>query len=72
MTELLEQAFSIAVQLDAKRQDAIATILLEELEEGARWDEAFENSQAQLVKVAAKVREDVKADRVHDLGMDEL
>lgn len=72
MTQLLEQAVAEAQNLSASQQDAIAVIILEELADERRWDEAFAGSQDQLSRLAAKVRRDVAAGRVRDLGIDEL
>jgi len=72
MTQLLEQAIAEARNLSASQQDAIAAIILEELADERRWDEAFAGSQDQLSRLAAKVRRDVAAGRVRDLGIDEL
>jgi hypothetical protein len=36
------------------------------------WDETFARSQDQLAKLAEATRADIRAGRVHDLGMDEL
>lgn len=72
MTQLLDQAVGEARKLPASEQDAIAALILEELADDRRWDEAFVNSQDQLSKLAAKVRRDVADGRVRDVGIDEL
>ena len=72
MTQLLEQAIGEARKLPAPEQDAIAALILEELADDRRWDEAFANSQEQLSKLAAKVRRDIADGRVRDGGIDEL
>jgi hypothetical protein len=41
MTELLEQAISRLKTLTPNDQNAIATLILEELEDDRRWDESF-------------------------------
>lgn len=41
MTELLEQASARLKTLPASDQDAIAAMILEELEEEVRWDSTF-------------------------------
>ena len=45
MTQLLEQAFSEAQKLSESDQDAIASLILDELEDERRWDSAFASSQ---------------------------
>jgi hypothetical protein len=72
MTQLLEQALAKVRNLSQTEQDAIASLILEELADEQRWDEAFARSQDQLAKLAAKVREDIRAGRVRAGGMDEL
>jgi hypothetical protein len=44
MTELLEQAIAQLKGQSIDRQDAIAALILEELEEERRWDESFGRS----------------------------
>ncbi len=53
MTELLEQAIARVKQLPETEQDAIAALILEELEDEARWDRAFAKSHDTLAKLAA-------------------
>jgi aspartate/glutamate racemase len=42
--------------LSPDQQDQIAQIILDELADEQRWDEAFANSQDMLARLAAKVR----------------
>lgn len=72
MTQLLEQAIVEARKLSAPEQDAIAALILEELADDRRWDDAFARSQDQLSRLAAKVRRDIADGRVRDGGIDEL
>jgi hypothetical protein len=72
MTQLLERAIGEARKLPASEQDAIATLILEELADERRWDEAFAASQDRLSTLAAKVKRDIAAGRVRDIGIDEL
>jgi len=72
MTDLLEQAVAEIQKLSAAEQDAIAAMILEEIADERRWDEAFARSQGQLGRLADRVREDIRAGRVKNLGMDEL
>jgi hypothetical protein len=72
MTQLLQQALSEIQKLPASEQDAIAAIILEELADERRWDEAFARSQPQLDTLATKVRADIAAGRVRHGGIDEL
>lgn len=72
MTRLLEQAIGEARKLPETEQDAIAALILEELADERRWDEAFAGTQDRLAQLAAKVRRDVAAGRVREVGIDEL
>ncbi len=72
MTQLLEQALAEVRKLPQPEQDAIATLILEELADEQRWDEAFSSSQDQLARMAAKVRDDIRAGRIRSAGVDEL
>ena len=70
MTQLLEQAVDEARKLPEADQDAIAALILEELAEDRRGDEAFANSRDRLSRLAAKVRGEVAAGCVRDVGID--
>lgn len=72
MTQLLEQALAEVRKLPEPEQDAIATLILDELADEQRWEESFARSQDQLARLAVKVREDIRAGRVRSVGMDEL
>ena len=72
MTQLLEQALSEVKRLPEADQDAIATLILEELADERHWQESFARSQDQLARLASKVREDIRAGRVKSGGFDQL
>lgn len=72
MTQLLDKAIAEVYKLPAVQQDAIATIILDELADEQQWDVAFAHSQDKLTKLAEKVRENVRAGRVRKMGFDEL
>lgn len=63
MTQLLEKVLTEVYKLSPEKQDAIAAIILEELEDEQRWDKTFADSQDQLAQLAQKVRADIKAER---------
>lgn len=63
MTQLLEHAIGEARKLTDAEQDALAALILEELDDDRRWDEAFTNSQDQLARLAAKVRRNTDGGR---------
>ena len=72
MTQLLQQAIEEIKKLPTTEQDAIAAIILDEIADERRWDETFARSRPQLDQLAEKVREDVSAGRIRDMGIDEL
>lgn len=72
MTQLLEKALTAVYKLPPEKQDAIAAVILEELEDEQQWDEAFAASQEKLAQLAQKVRADIKAGHVTQMGFDEL
>lgn len=72
MTQLLEQALSEVKKLPEPEQDAIASLILDELSDERRWQESFARSQDQLLRLAAKVREDIRTGRVTSGGFDQL
>jgi hypothetical protein len=72
MTQLLEQAIAELHKLPDSDQDAIAALILAEIDDERHWEVAFANSQEQLAGMADKVREDIRAGRVRNIGIDEL
>jgi hypothetical protein len=68
LTRLLEEAIAELQKLPDPAQDAIAALILEQLADDRAWDEAFERSQDQLARLAAKARDDIAAGRVRTLG----
>ena len=72
MTHLMEQALAEINKLPEPDQDAIAAIILEEIADEVRWDDSFARSQDELAGLADRVREDIRAGRVKDIGIDEL
>ena len=72
MTERLEQAIARLKTLPADRQDAIASLILEELEEEQRWDESFARSPNLLAKLAAEAMTEYRAGRTQELDPETL
>ena len=54
MTEMLEKAIAEVQQLSESEQDAMAQLILEELEDERRWDASFAKSPALLEKLLAE------------------
>ena len=72
MTELLERAITRLKTLDAGEQDAIASMILEELEEELRWDEAFSRFPDTLAKLAASAMAEHHAGKTQELDPETL
>lgn len=72
MTKLLQRAIGEASKLSAQEQDVLAAIMLEEIEDDAKWEESFARSQKQLSRIADKVRQDIGDKKVTTVGIDEL
>lgn len=72
MTQLLEQAITKVRELSESEQDTIAALMLEEIADEQRWDDAFARSRDQLARLAEKVRSDIRMGKVKDVGIDEL
>lgn len=56
MTQRLDEAIAEASKLPAAEQDALAAILLAEIESEQRWSAAFAKSQDVLSQLAAEAR----------------
>lgn len=65
MTQLLERAFSAASQLPDAEQDAVASLLLAELDSERRWATAFAASQDQLAALADEALREFEAGETH-------
>ena len=72
MTELLEQAIEHLRTLDADKQDAIATLIMEELESEAKWDASFASSQDLLADLAAEAMAEYNAGQTQVLNPETL
>jgi hypothetical protein len=72
MTQLLDKALTEIYKLPPEKQDTIAALILEELDDEQRWNAAFAESQDKFALLARKVRADIKAGRIQKMGIDEL
>ncbi|MBP1467373.1 hypothetical protein EYB53_016795 [Candidatus Chloroploca sp. M-50] len=72
MTALLEQALAEMQRLSPVQQDAIAALILEELADDARWDQAFAQSSDALARLAQKARAEQQAGKAKLMGFDDL
>ncbi len=67
MTKLLEKALDEVAKLPASEQDALAAILLEEIESEKRWAESFAKSPEKLAKMAEEALAEYRAGRTKPL-----
>lgn len=67
MTELLRRVIAEIEKLPEEEQDAIATLIFEELEDEARWDKVFAQSQDTLAKLAAAAIAEARAGKTQEL-----
>ena len=72
MTELLEQAIAQVKALPECEQDSLAALILEELEDEARWQSKFANSQDLLARLAAEAMTEDRAGKTRPLDADAL
>jgi hypothetical protein len=67
MTELLKKAFDEASKLPTDQQDAIASLLLEELKSDRHWGQTFDRTQDALEKLADEAIRDHRAGKTDKL-----
>lgn len=72
MTKQLEQVIARLKTLPTDRQNAIATLILEELEEEQRWDDSFARSPDLLAKLAAEAMAEHRAGKTQELDPETL
>jgi len=72
MTKLLEQAVDKARQLSEAEQDAIAQIVLDEIESERKWDELFAKSPEKLKKLADRAWAEHEGGRSAELDPDSM
>ena len=72
MTELLKQAIEKIERLSEDQQNAIATIILEELEDEIKWEQSFANSQDLLAELANEAITEHKAGKTQELDPETL
>lgn len=70
MTQLLERAFAAAAKLPDTEQDAVASLLLAELESEHRWAEAFAKSQDQLAALADEALRELEAGETQPMDLE--
>lgn len=74
MSQFMEQAFQRARQLPESDQEAIASIILQEIEAERRWEELFSRPESAdlLSRMADEALAGIRAGRARKLDIDEL
>ncbi len=72
MTQLLERAYAEVAQLPEADQDAIAALILEELEDERKWQVSFAQSQEALALLAEEALAEHRAGRTQPLDPETL
>lgn len=74
MSQLIEQAFQKAKQLPESDQEAIASIVLQEIGSERQWDELFSRPESAdlLSRLADKALAGIQAGLAKKLDIDEL
>lgn len=72
MTELLERVIAQLKTLPDDEQNAIAAMILEEIEDDRRWDESFSRSPNILAKLAAFAMAEYRAGQPQELDRETL
>ncbi|MBD2178021.1 hypothetical protein H6F42_13955 [Pseudanabaena sp. FACHB-1998] len=72
MTELLERTITQLKTLSVEQQDAIAMIILEELEDEIQWNNSFERSQDVLANLAKEAMSEYHAGKTQELDLETL
>jgi len=72
MTKLLERAVKKVKALPKREQDAIAALILDELEDAARWDQALGRSRDALAKLGDEAAAENRNRKTKPLDPDKL
>ena len=72
MSDLFDRAVQKASKLPEAEKNVIAAIILEELEDDARWKRAFSKSQDALAKLVAEAIEEDRKGQTKELDPDLL
>ena len=70
MTQLLEKAVAKVSTMSESEQDALASVLLTEMEADQRWNQLFEASQDTLGLMAREAMEQYRADKAPSLDLE--
>jgi len=67
VTALLKKAMNQVNALPPEEQDAVASLILEEIESEKRWDELFAGSQVKLARLAGEAIAEYQAGKTKPL-----
>lgn len=70
MTELLERIIEKVKVLPDEEQDALASIMIEEIQDEERWTKSFARSQDFLAELAKEAVAEYSAGKTKDLNPD--
>ena len=69
MTELLEKAIKKVGRLPKSQQNAIAEMIMEEIEDEKKWESKFKSSQNKLSKLAEEAVDEYKKNKTEPLKL---
>ncbi|OGU12232.1 MAG: hypothetical protein A2X61_10660 [Ignavibacteria bacterium GWB2_35_12] len=72
MTQTLEKAWNTLINLPEEKQESIAYMILDEINDEQQWENQFSNSEQELIKISNKVRIDIKVGSFKEKGFGEL
>ena len=72
MTQSLEKAILEIKKLPDEEQDAIAAVIMAELESERQWDNAFENSRADLDQLAEEALKEYSDNKTEPLDPEQI
>lgn len=72
MTQSLEKAILEIKKLPDEEQDAIAAVIMAELKSERQWDNAFENSRAELDQLAEEALKEYSDNKTEPLDPEQI
>jgi NTP pyrophosphatase (non-canonical NTP hydrolase) len=69
MTELLEKAIKKVDRLSKSQQNAIAEIIMEEIEDERKWERKFKRSHSKLSKLADEAVDEYRKNKTEPLKL---
>ena len=72
MSQLLDQAMAEARKLSELDQDAIAALILAEIEDDRKWEQSLARAPGKLAALATRAAEQVQGGQCRTAGFDDL